>query len=513
MLTTKKRVMDKKGNILFSSSAQEDPVTELWLQQQFTEPETHRGFGPLSAEPLQVSTKTREEGITLALRQGPFYRRFKILFPPEIWKACPEQLKTAIRNNIAFLSSMELGVTFSLPQINYDTPFPELKSAFRELLFNLLLFDAHADQKKTDEYLRRFANTTYTFSETAPPKAESWNTKERSINTMTFGKESLVSFGLAEELGLRPQLVTISEPDWNVIYRNQHFRTFECKHKEHLIREFEAEFDVKIHNVHNGLGDLRFYGHWDIDETEMGWNSQLTEFLLLLTPFNSFYNSRYMIFGHEQSCNDVYVNKDGFRYNPFYDQSSEWIRHMSAMLHTITNGSTQALSLVQPLHEIAVSRILYQRYPQLAKYQMSCHLDNDGAEKNRWCNNCSKCALCFIFMKALGFDPAAVGLKELLSLKSKKLYPLFSNYVPQAERKADEPHEDEQLLAFFLATERGVKGELMELFKEKFYAEAKEREAELKETYFGVHEPKNIPASLWKKIKPIYEEELGKENE
>src|SRR3989344_6009605 len=249
--------MDKKGNLLFSSPTQEDPIIDQWLQQQFIEPETHRGFGPLNPELLSISTKTREEGLSLALRQGPFYKRFKVLFPPEIWNACPERLKTTIRNNLAFLSSQDLSITFNLPGIQYDTPFPELKSAFREVLFNLLLFDAQADKKKTEEYLRRFANATFSFTESALPKVEALNTKERSINTMTFGKESLVSFGLAEELGLRPQLVTISEPDWNVIYRNQHFRTFECKHKEHLIREFEAEFDVKIHNVHNGLGDLR----------------------------------------------------------------------------------------------------------------------------------------------------------------------------------------------------------------------------------------------------------------
>lgn len=500
--------MDKKGNLLFSSPTQEDPIIDQWLQQQFIEPETHRGFGPLNQEQLFISTKTREEGLSLALRQGPFYKRFKVLFPPEIWNACPERLKTTIRNNLAFLSSQELSITFNLPGIQYDTPFPELKSAFRELLFNLLLFDAQADKKKTEEYLRRFANTTFSFTESALPKVEALNTKERSINTMTFGKESLVSFGLAEELGLRPQLVTVSEPDWNVIYRNEHFRTFEYKHKERLMKQFEAEFDVKIHRIHNGLGDLRFYGHWDIDETELGWASQLTEFMLLLLPFNSFYNSRYMIFGHEQSCNDYFISKEGFRYNPYFDQSSDWIQHMNSMLHSITNASVQATSIVQPLHEIAVSKILYSRYPQLAKYQMSCHQDNEGAEQNRWCNSCAKCALCHIFMKALGFDHTTVGLKDLLSLKHKKLYPLFSNHTPFSERKNNEPHEDEQLLAFFLATERGVQGELIEYFKQTLYTEAKEREAELKATYFGIHEPRNIPTPLWKRTKLIFEEEL-----
>ncbi len=502
--------MDKKGSLLFSAPTTEDPVVDLWLQQQFAEPETHRGFGPLTAEPLSISTKTREEGISLALRQGPFYKRFKVMFPEEIWDTCPEHLKTTIRNNLAFLSSMELGVTFNLPHIQYDTPMPELKSAFRELLFNILLFSAHADKEKTEDYLRRFANTTYGFTESALPKNEALATKERSINTMTFGKESLVSLGLAEEIGLRPQPVLVCEPDWNVIYRNEHFRTFEYKHKERLIQQFEAEFDMKIHRIHNGLGDLRFYGHWDIDETELGWTSQLTEYLFLLIPFNSFYNAKYVVFGHEQSCSDFYSSTENFRYSPYYDQSSEWLQHMNTMLHSISNSSVQATSLVQPLQEIAVCKVLYQRYPQFAKYQMSCHVDNEGAEENRWCSNCPKCALCYIFMSALGFDPEEVGLKNMLSLKNKKFYPVFSDYKSPQQRQKVEPHEDEQLFAFLLAADRGVEGELITYFKETLYAEAKSREEELRQTYFSVYPPKNIPTNLWKKIKPILEEEMGR---
>ncbi len=500
--------MDKKGSLLFSSPSTEIPTLDVW-QQQFFEPETHRGFGPLTAEPLFVSTKTKDDGISLALRQGPFYKRFKVIFPEEVWNACPEGIKTSIRNNVGFLTSMELGVLFNLPSMHYDTPFPELKPYFRELLFNLLLFDADFDKKETKEYLRRFANTVFTFSENSLPKSESFSTKERSINTMTFGKESLLSLGLSQEIGLKPQLVLFSEPDWNVIYRNEHFRTFEYKHKESLIRQFEAEFDLKIHRVYNGFGDLRFYGHWDLDETELGWASQLTEYMFLLLPFTSFYNARYILFGHEQSCSDFFTSKEGFRYSPYYDQSSEWIQHMNGMLHTLTSGSTQTVSIVQPLHEIAVSKILYQRYPHLAKYQMSCHVDNENAEYNRWCGSCPKCALCFIFMSALGFDPASVGLREMLSLKQKKFYPLFTRYRP-GQRNKNEPQEDEMLLAFLLATDRGVKGELIDLFKEQFYAEAKAREEELRKTFFSVYEPKNIPTALWKKIKPVLDEEIVK---
>jgi len=113
-------------------------------------------------------------------------------------------------------------------------------------------------------------------------------------------------------------------------------------------------------------------------------------------------------------------------------------------------------------------------------------------------------------MSALGFDPSSVGLKDMLSLKNKKFYPVFSNYKSLQQREKNESHEDEQLFAFLLAADRGIEGDLITLFKETLYPEAKAREQELRETYFRVHEQRNIPTSLWRKIRPILEEEMGR---
>jgi hypothetical protein len=186
------------------------------------------------------------------------------------------------------------------------------------------------------------------------------------------------------------------------------------------------------------------------------------------------------------------------------------MRQSNTMLQNLTNGGVQAISLVQPLHEMAVTKILYQRYPHLAKYQMSCHCNNEGAKNTRWCGACSKCARCFIFMKALGFDPATVGLREMLTLKDKNHYSIFNQGKEMCAYDSVGVGRDEQLLAFHLAAKRGVQGELMELFLKEFGEETEKREEELKNEFFKVQRPENIPLSLWRKLKPIYEEELKK---
>ena len=51
---------------------------------------------------------------------------------------------------------------------------------------------------------------------------------------------------------------------------------------------------------------------------------------------------------------------------------------------------------------------------------------------------------------------------------------------------------------------------MIDLFKENLYVEAESREEELRNEFLKVHLPENIPTELWKKIKPIFDEELKK---
>jgi hypothetical protein len=113
-------------------------------------------------------------------------------------------------------------------------------------------------------------------------------------------------------------------------------------------------------------------------------------------------------------------------------------------------------------------------------------------------------------MKALGFDPALVGLKEMSTQSHKKYFSLFKTLKEMRGFDSLGFGRDEQLFAFFLAVERGVSGELFDLFKKKYYKEAKKREESLRKEFFTVHEPTNIPPELWKKLKPIFEEELSR---
>lgn len=108
-------------------------------------------------------------------------------------------------------------------------------------------------------------------------------------------------------------------------------------------------------------------------------------------------------------------------------------------------------------------------------------------------------------LKAVGGDVKKVGFHEdLLKRKFKKYYVLFGGKEVDCYEKSKEAR-DEQLFSFYLGYKRGVKGELMRLFEREFYGEARRREKELYEKFFGVGEITSVPEELKGRLRRILE--------
>jgi hypothetical protein len=457
-----------------------------------------------------MNTEVNSTGIQLRLFNSSFDRKFKVEFASEIWEHFPNKLVWT--QNLAYLATVELALMFKVKEVEYDTPFPIFKPFFDELFVKSFTYSGDVDSNQPFKYHNPFFDLDLFFSgESVPFVSIAPSVEERSINTLTFGKESLLSFGLAEEIGLSPTPLTVIDEDLDLNFRGEKIKSFTNKHLWDLIPKFELEKGLKVNTVKNELCKLRCNVEWDLDDTDLGSANVITEFLFMCLPYAYSNHSKYIIFGNEHSCSNYYYSTEGVRCYPVYDQSSDWIKHLNSLVNIFTQGKVQVVSLVQPLSEMAVAKILYQRYLQLAKYQMSCHADDLKAENNRWCCNCAKCATCFVFMKAFGFNPESVGLKEMFDLSYKPLFSLFNHHKDIAQGYYSlKMVRDEQLLAFYLAVKRGAEGELIELFKKEFMGEAVAREEELMEEIFKLHPPENIPAQLWDKVKPILEEELKK---
>ncbi len=464
-----------------------------------------------------MTTETDTLNISYSISQKGFRVRinnqsYAMNYPPQIWNSIPNKIKKLIVENFVFLSTLTLPTILNKKRAYFDMNSPILGSFFVKPI--LYYIPSCADEYNKDSFslLKRFINSTYDF--------KSYNTKfcdyvptvnNRSTHLFTFGKDSLLCFALAEELGLNPVLIYVEEPD--TAFKDKETgkinRTYENKHKDILIKKFTEEFKKPIYKIKHDLSLTREAPYYGIDEAELPYGSQLTEYSLLAIPFNHFFKAKYMIYGNEASCSSTYVTKDGFLTNPVFDQSGEWVVEISKLLKLFTKKMS-AISLIEPIHEIAIIYILHKRYPQYAKYQMSCMAGNNNARYSRCCHQCSKCARIYVFLKAHGIDPENVGYKENMFKKEKMhFYSLFGT-----DKKNALPYDlagigrDEMLLGFYLAYKKGAKGYLIDFFKKKFLKEAEARKEELFKEFFSIHDFITIPNYLAKKVLNIYKQEL-----
>ncbi|MFO8016821.1 MAG: hypothetical protein R6U32_06995, partial [Candidatus Woesearchaeota archaeon] len=217
------------------------------------------------------------------------------------------------------------------------------------------------------------------------------------------------------------------------------------------------------------------------------------------------FGAGHVALGNQKDMDFGFINKDGYSTLPSFDQSSAWTRQQDMMVRSMTGGKGRVVSVIEPLTNLAITKILHTRYPDLASYQVSCDC-LDASDEKRWCHDCNKCARLFLFMKAFGIDPKRAGFsRNLMQKRYRRLYSIFSE-VDAYEKSAEA--RDQQLLAFLLAYRNGERGGLIELFRRSFLDEAKEREDQLMRRFLSVYPAENMPKKMFREVKSIYEEEL-----
>ena len=92
-------------------------------------------------------------------------------------------------------------------------------------------------------------------------------------------------------------------------------------------------------------------------------------------------------------------------YAGLYDQSRYFDDALSRYFHHKQWGINQ-FSILRPLSELLVQKILVERYPELHREQVSCHATHEEANEIRPCGRCEKCRRIVAMLSALGADPA-----------------------------------------------------------------------------------------------------------
>lgn len=442
---------------------------------------------------LIISTQVISNGFTVTINQ----KHHPVNYPPQVWKAFPQELHIVFAEFITFMSTQHLAF-HRQTKIAYQFPAP-----LGEAFFSYGLFQSMPENQvdftklKTSEYLKLMLNSFYSISFSGHmrkiPEVKAYIPNQKiALVPFTFGKDSLLTFALCKKLGLTPVPIFMLEPS------NEN----ENKIKQKLMVQFEKEFGERITTFPVPLAKLKqTKGLW------WGWDIFLTQYTMYLIPFMHFYKANYFFWSNEQNCNEAVFDGEGFLVNATFEQSARWTQVLNTGLRLF--GSNAKLgSLIEPLTELAITYLLHAEFPEYAKYQTSCL--NDEPIFKRWCGKCYECARVYISLVGLGIDPTKIQLTTNILLKRKKnLYYLFPS------KKSDFHSQfvftkQEKLLAFYLAHKRGIRGELISEFKKIFLNDFASRAKSYIKSYLTPFAFTTVPDEFKKTLHHFFAEELKK---
>jgi hypothetical protein len=443
---------------------------------------------------IHVFRHIGHSGVEIKIKQ----RRFPISYPISVWERFPRSLHRLFADGLAYISTWHLPFQEEAEMV-YHFSHPPIEPVFFKIIFYTIPMNIFEfGNVTTSQLLRKHYNANFLtqfkgLNHSYSGKKLKKRLKERAIILFSFGKDSLLTHALTKELGISPFLIFMKEPQ----------SVFENAHKRKLAQKFYHQSDQETLFFPLSIGKLR-----QEEDFYWGWDIALSQYAYILIPYFFYYQAKYLFFGNEQSCNFYTQDKESYFVNPVFEQSTSSMQFLQD-IPKLFFINTHIGSLVEPIHEILVTFILHHRYPEAARYQMSCFAEEEIAKNKRWCGCCEKCARIYIFFKALNINPEKVGFynSKMLSLKKEKYYIIFNNNPGESAYGGSGLGRDEQLLAFYLAYKRGVKGELIDKFKSLYLAETEKKLKKLIDEYFGIHSFYSYASGLRRKVLRIFEKE------
>lgn len=126
-------------------------------------------------------------------------------------------------------------------------------------------------------------------------------------------------------------------------------------------------------------------------------------------------------------------------YYGIYDQDVSFDRRMNLWYNRRMPGLVQ-WSALRPVTGLIVERVLFSRYPELAKNQRSCHSCHIDGDNVIPCGTCSKCMGILLFLMANKIDPRQIQY-------TKQAVDSFPSRVKSSNLKLDQDEKDQ---SFFL---------------------------------------------------------------
>ena len=238
----------------------------------------------------------------------------------------------------------------------------------------------------------------------------SWDTSPGRIAVLSSGgKDSLLSYGLLDEITdeVHPMFVNESGRHWfTAINAWRHFEDH-IPHATRVWTNSDRLFVWMLSHlpfVRKDHARLRA----DIYPIRL-WT--VAVFLFGVLPLMRRRGIGRVTIGNEFDSS-VRTRHHGItHYAAVYDQS-RWFDEAMTRYFQRKKWNLLQFSVLRPLSELLIEKVLVERYPELQKLQTSCHATHVEGDVARPCGKCEKCRRVVSMLVALGADPTRCGYKQ-----------------------------------------------------------------------------------------------------
>jgi creatinine amidohydrolase/Fe(II)-dependent formamide hydrolase-like protein len=238
--------------------------------------------------------------------------------------------------------------------------------------------------------------------------AEPWNRDvSRCAVLSSGGKDSLLSFGLLDEIGAEVHPVFLNESGrhwYTALNAHRHFSSTFAR-TSRVWTNSDRLFAWMLRRLPFIRSD--FSGIRSDEYPVRLWT--VAVFLFGALPLLRKRGIGRIVIGDEYDTT-VRTRHAGIpHYAGLYDQGRYFDNAM--VRHFRRKGwRLHQFSILRPLSELLIQKVLVERYPDLQRHQVSCHATHlEGNGRVRPCGACEKCRRIVGMLVALGGDPRACG--------------------------------------------------------------------------------------------------------
>lgn len=343
--------------------------------------------------------------------------------------AYPEDLPEKGLSEAAALAGIVPAVNYGLftDEINLDLPLHELDYKFfvdmmritaRDIFVNRILARTGLIKEEyvpdpsevtpEDAEPRAFVSVRETFTGT---EIEHEPQRGKCAVMSSGGKESLLAYGLLKELGCNVYPFFLNESGRHWFTALTAYR--ELSRVDPNTRKVWSTVDRLFAFIEKNL-KIVVPNYWrrnrEIYPVRLFWYAH---YILSFIPLIVKHGLGDVVMGNEFDDTALlsFEYKGIRHYNAAYDQSLDFDRYMTGWYRE-RGLNLRQWSPLRPISPLIVIRILFNRYPELARLQTSCHSTRIVNGVVKPCGVCFKCNGVMLMLLAEGVDPRVIRYEE-----------------------------------------------------------------------------------------------------